>query len=157
MNPFFPELDKWADKIKKQNKDLLPAIVEEIGGNVVAETPVLSGRLKGAWHASLTGPRTKASGNVDKDGSATLAAMVEVARNAPLGKTLYIINNAVSGPEDDGGAGIHYAGIVNGTPSIRFNMDFAPLAFPSFMFFDRAVGGAMLSYAVTAATQRIIV
>lgn len=123
---FYGDLARFQKKMERKLKNIQAGVAEEIGKLAVEESPVVSGRLRGAWHIWKTpeGNQLVSSQPRDQIGVKTIAEIKRVAKQFAIGETFHIVNNVVSEEEDEGGPGIHYAGIVNRfPPTIRYGKE----------------------------------
>jgi hypothetical protein len=75
-------------------EQLVEAVTEEIGRDVVTATPVLTGFAAGNWRPSLNAPATVPITFNDPTGSATIARISTTARQYRIRDTVFIVNNA---------------------------------------------------------------
>lgn len=60
---------------------------------IIMDTPVITGRLRGNWQASLAKPITTATPFTDQGGSQTVSSASAVANSFKIDNVLYLTNN----------------------------------------------------------------
>lgn len=66
---------------------------EEVGKQVVPDTPVDTGHARANWVPSLNAPPIVPVTRTDKTGAGTIARIATVARQMKIGDTFYLANN----------------------------------------------------------------
>jgi len=88
---FVADLRKFRKKSVKGVGETQRAIVLELFGSVILDTPVVSGRARGNWQTTNMTPATGELGRLDKSGAIALAEME--AAVAQFDNTIYLSNN----------------------------------------------------------------
>lgn len=135
---FDTDVLKFVKKMERRFDTYTQELGLALSVDLIQETPVVSGRLKAAWHVSQTPFGQAPNNNKDKGGSATITKIHGQLKSVKGGSVYYIINNATSQPGDRGGAGIKYSQRVNET-FIRYDHDiyFLNASLQSLGFFNR--------------------
>lgn len=88
---FASDVEAYAKKAGASLDETSRAIVLELFGSVIKDTPVDTGRAKGNWQTTIGAP---ASGTVDRLGeSEALADVSQQAASFGAGKVIYLSNN----------------------------------------------------------------
>ena len=87
-------LDRVAERLTDGVQEMVGAVIEEIGNEVVSATPVLTGFARANWRPSLNAPITDPVSFLDHSGAATISRIVTVARRWKVGDTAFIVNHA---------------------------------------------------------------
>lgn len=116
MATFSAQINAWIQKTKDDADKIVRYALMTVDGRLVQRSPVgdasywknppppgyTGGRFRGAWQASQWAPNdsggmdrtaTKDGGNIDKDGSATIAAHAGIISNAKAGDVYYLYNS----------------------------------------------------------------
>lgn len=86
------DLHKIAERTKKRHAALVTAILFEINRATVLRTPVISGRARGGWIASVGEPLIETPLSLDSSGSGTISKANSTAVGA-YGGIYYLVNN----------------------------------------------------------------
>lgn len=87
---------EWNAAILKSKKSIEKIIREasgELFSDIILNTPVDTGALRGAWIASLNTPDSRDVGTLDKNGANTAIKALYSISNFKVGDTLYLTNN----------------------------------------------------------------
>ena len=88
---FASDVEEYAKKAGASLDETSRAIVLELFGSVIKDTPVDTGRAKGNWQTTIGAP---ASGTVDRLGeSEALADVSQQTASFGAGKVIYLSNN----------------------------------------------------------------
>jgi len=88
---FASDVEAYAKKAGASLDETSRAIVLELFGSVIKDTPVDTGRAKGNWQTTIGAP---ASGTVDRLGeSEALADVSQQTASFGAGKVIYLSNN----------------------------------------------------------------
>ena len=88
---FASDMEAYAKKAGASLDETSRAIVLELFGSVIKDTPVDTGRAKGNWQTTIGAP---ASGAVDRLGeSEAIADVSQQAASFGAGKVIYLSNN----------------------------------------------------------------
>lgn len=88
---FASDVEAYAKKVGASLDETSRAIVLELFGSVIKDTPVDTGRAKGNWQTTIGAP---ASGTVDRHGeSEALADVSQQTASFGAGKVIYLSNN----------------------------------------------------------------
>ena len=88
---FASDMEAYAKKAGASLDETSRAIVLELFGSVIKDTPVDTGRAKGNWQTTIGAP---ASGTVDRLGeSEALADVAQQTASFGAGKLIYLSNN----------------------------------------------------------------
>ena len=88
---FASDMEAYAKKAGASLDETSRAIVLELFGSVIKDTPVDTGRAKGNWQTTIGAP---ASGTVDRLGeSEALADVSQQTASFGAGKVIYLSNN----------------------------------------------------------------
>jgi hypothetical protein len=87
-------LDGVTDKLTLGLERLMESLAEEIGEEVVADTPVLTGYARANWRPSVNAPLDDPVSFLDPTGRGAIGRIRAVARTAKLSDKIYIKNNA---------------------------------------------------------------
>lgn len=88
---FASDVEAYAKKAGASLDETSRAIVLELFGSVIKDTPVDTGRAKGNWQTTIGAP---ASGTVDRLGeSEALADVAQQTASFGAGKVIYLSNN----------------------------------------------------------------
>ena len=88
---FASDMEAYAKKAGASLDETSRAIVLELFGSVIKDTPVDTGRAKGNWQTTIGAP---ASGTVDRLGeSEALADVAQQTASFGAGKVIYLSNN----------------------------------------------------------------
>jgi len=88
---FSDDMNAYAKKAGASLEETSRAIVLELFGSVIKDTPVKSGRAKGNWQTTIGAP---ASGTVDRLGEPeALADVSQQTASFGAGKVIYLSNN----------------------------------------------------------------
>lgn len=88
---FSSDVEAYAKKAGASLDETSRAIVLELFGSVIKDTPVDTGRAKGNWQTTIGAP---ASGTVDRLGeSEALADVSQQTASFGAGKVIYLSNN----------------------------------------------------------------
>lgn len=87
-------LDGVTDKLTTGLEKLMETLATEIGEEVVADTPVLTGYARANWRPSVNAPLDDPVSFLDPTGRGAIGRIRTVARAAKLGDKIYIKNNA---------------------------------------------------------------
>lgn len=88
---FAGDVEAYAKKAGSSLDETSRAIVLELFGSVIKDTPVDTGRAKGNWQTTIGAP---ASGTVDRLGeSEALADVSQQTASFGAGKVIYLSNN----------------------------------------------------------------
>jgi hypothetical protein len=86
----------WAKSTQEKLDALARQSVQQIAQNVVVDTPVDTGFLRGSWQPSLGKP-IAATGSPDQSGAGALSSINLVVAGMKAGDTFYLVNNAKYG------------------------------------------------------------
>jgi len=90
---FASDVEAYAKKAGASLDETSRAIVLELFGSVIKDTPVDTGRAKGNWQTTIGAP---ASGTVDRLGeSEALADVSQQTASFGAGKVIFLTNNLV--------------------------------------------------------------
>lgn len=91
---FGADILKASQKVLVQTNDRAKKVVVKLGSNIIDDTPLKSGRLKGGWRPSIGSPYTTDSIRLDPTGETAKAELRVVARQLPSNKdwTFYFSN-----------------------------------------------------------------
>lgn len=88
---FASDMEAYAKKAGASLEETSRAIVLELFGSVIKDTPVDTGRAKGNWQTTIGAP---ASGTVDRLGeSEAIADVSQQTASFGAGKVIYLSNN----------------------------------------------------------------
>lgn len=88
---FASDMEAYAKKAGASLEETSRAIVLELFGSVIKDTPVDTGRAKGNWQTTIGAP---ASGTVDRLGeSEAIAEVSQQTASFGAGKVIYLSNN----------------------------------------------------------------
>lgn len=88
---FASDVEAYAKKSGASLDETIRAIVLELFGSIIKDTPVDTGRAKGNWQTTIGAP---ASGTVDRLGeSEALADVSQKTASFGAGKVIYLSNN----------------------------------------------------------------
>lgn len=88
---FASDMEAYAKKAGASLEETSRAIVLELFGSVIKDTPVDTGRAKGNWQTTIGAP---ASGTVDRLGeSEAIAEVSQQTASFGTGKVIYLSNN----------------------------------------------------------------
>jgi hypothetical protein len=107
MGTFAADIRAWVDKTKDDADKVVRYALATLDGRLVNRSPVgdasywkhpapvgyAGGRFKGAWQIAIGSPASGATGIIDKDGKATLAAHTGIIAQAKAGEVQYLTNN----------------------------------------------------------------
>ena len=80
--------------VPKHFEKQMHKITLELNTNIVTATPVLTGRARGNWYASIGSPSGAINDAArDPSGAMAIARMVPVVVSAKMGQTLWFANN----------------------------------------------------------------
>lgn len=114
------QIDQWVSKSKRLGRRFASEFIQDISQQVVENTPVKTGFLRGSWHVALNAPPT-GPGVSDPSGTAVVGEIVLASRVLKLGDVYYMSNGAAYAMR------VEY-GFV-GTDSLGRNYNQAPRAF----------------------------
>lgn len=87
------DLQKWANATQEKLDALVRQTCQEVAYNVVRDTPVDTGFLRGSWQPSIGKPEG-AVGKTDPSGAIAAAEVSLVAAQMKAGERFFMINNA---------------------------------------------------------------
>lgn len=91
MTSFSEQIAAFSAKVKKNEQEVVAAILFKAIELVVSRTPVITGQARGGWLASI-GSIPTGTGSKDKDGGSTISRAQSIALGA-AGKVFYLANN----------------------------------------------------------------
>lgn len=101
-------LAAWSNKFEGSMDALARQTSQQIALNVVNDTPVDTGFLRGSWQPAIGGSKFRNKPNGDDGGAAVIADVMLTAAQMKAGQKFYMMNNA------------NYAGFVEfGTSRMR--------------------------------------
>lgn len=91
---FGADIVRASQKVMVQTSEQAKKVVIALGTNIINDTPVKSGRLKGGWRSSIGSPYTTDSIRLDPTGETAKAELRVVARQLSATKdwTFYFSN-----------------------------------------------------------------
>lgn len=95
MDSFANALTNFATSTSQVLDEIFQEVVIDIGTRVITLTPVLTGRLKGNWQATVGSPSTKSLVRYDKTGDAAISDLIAKAKTFSAGEVAYIVNNLI--------------------------------------------------------------
>lgn len=90
---FSRQVESFVRVAKERASQVVRKATLGVLANVVAASPVDTGRFRGNWQAGVGARPTGEVEGVDRDGGATIAAAAATLENASLGDTVYVANN----------------------------------------------------------------
>lgn len=112
---FSDDIKKFANKTEQAALFVFRGSSLGVFNKVIIRTPVDTGRLRGNWQASLSGPL---SGEVDSGGGAALNQASRVTSGAKITDSIYMVNNLpYAGVIEDGSSKQAPLGMVKVTIS----------------------------------------
>lgn len=90
---FSDVINKWTNEVKGSVQNITTEVVFKLGESFITLTPVLTGRLKGNWIATLHSPSTHSRVRYDTTGDETIDDLMAKLQEYELGDTIYIVNN----------------------------------------------------------------
>lgn len=78
----------------KRNADLQRAVGIKLFSAIIMDSPVLTGRLRGNWNASLDTPNKSTVGGEDKSGAGSISRVVSMAMAGDQ-DNVFILNNSM--------------------------------------------------------------
>jgi hypothetical protein len=90
---FSLQIDKFVEMAKRNMQEFVTEFLQDLNEEVVRNTPVDTGFLRGSWWSSIGGPNFGA-GSIDKAGASAIARMNLVASQIVVGQVYYAMNGA---------------------------------------------------------------
>lgn len=90
---FTAQIGNFRTRSIGECKRIRDGVAIELFGAVITDTPVDTGRLRGAWVTTHGEPSAEQPELFDREGAATLDAAKEAVANAPFKDTVYFANN----------------------------------------------------------------
>ena len=87
---FGKQIRQYAEKQKKNVKDVAVKSLVDLSASVIVKTPVLDGILANSWIGSVGEPSQEVATSGDNSGQ---LERVELAVNASIGGLFYLVNN----------------------------------------------------------------
>ncbi len=88
---FALDLKKWAKGAQHSIGEIRRYVLINMGGAIIADTPVATGMLKGNWQASVGAPKTNEIPL--RPANMAVAELVDAAANVKGDQPVYITNN----------------------------------------------------------------
>lgn len=96
MSNFEASLDEWAAQVRADLVGIARQSIFKLAGNVVQDTPVDTGNLRGHWQPSFGEPMpAKQEVPFDVGGGLALASLSATLANLTLGETFHYSNGCV--------------------------------------------------------------
>lgn len=95
-NQFILDISDWVKQAKEDGDKILRKVCLDLFGRVILDTPVDTGRLRGAWLCTIGAPATSAPLLPDPSGAAP--KMASTVATAKMGDTVYLVNNVSYAP-----------------------------------------------------------
>lgn len=92
MGTFSLSFNKFKNKSVKQMDAIIRKTALELTSNIILDTPVDTGRARGAWLVSIDRENISKTDIQDKSGITTISK-AESSLNNPIGRFIYIQNN----------------------------------------------------------------
>lgn len=96
------DLEAYLERQKRRMRGIVSNTLGETCERVILRTPVLTGRLRGNWQATLGSPSNKSLLTTDPNGGVTVQAARAQAARAP-GAMFYFVNNLAYAGRIEGG------------------------------------------------------
>lgn len=90
---FSDVINRWTKDVKGSVQNITTELVFKLGESFITLTPVLTGRLKGNWIATLHSPSTHSRVRYDGTGQETIDDLIATLNSYELGDSIYIVNN----------------------------------------------------------------
>ncbi len=89
----------WALKAMSALEEVRKRATAKLFKNVVLDTPVISGQLRGGWHPTVNSPSTEAGVRLDPGGQNVLNEIEAVVAASKPEDKLILTNNQLYGPK----------------------------------------------------------
>jgi hypothetical protein len=89
---FHQDMERWVQKTGLKLENVIKATCMQLTEGIVMRTPVLTGRARGNWIATINYPSAYAVLDEDPEGANTIAKASGTAGDAP-GNVFYLVNN----------------------------------------------------------------
>ena len=86
-------IHRFADRVIVQNEQMRRAIITELFGSVIKDTPVDTGRARANWQTEINAPKTNELNTTDKTGAGARAEVVAKTNASRWGDSLHLTNN----------------------------------------------------------------
>ena len=90
---FSDVINRWTEDVKGSVQNITTELVFKLGESFITLTPVLTGRLKGNWIATLHSSSTHSRVRYDGTGQETIDDLITTLNSYELGDSIYIVNN----------------------------------------------------------------
>lgn len=94
ISQFENQLKAFEEKVKKRSDFVLRSFVSKLTDSLIDNTPVVTGRMKASWYAGHQAS-IRRQHSPDPDGSSTKSRVANQISRIKVGRTVYIINNAM--------------------------------------------------------------
>ena len=86
-------IHRFGQRVIVQNEQMRRAIITELFGSVIKDTPVDTGRARANWQTEINAPKTNELNTTDKTGAGAKAEVVGKANASRWGDALHLTNN----------------------------------------------------------------
>ena len=86
-------IHRFGQRVIVQNEQMRRAIIIELFGSVIKDTPVDTGRARANWQTEINAPKTNELNTTDKTGAGAKAEVVGKANASRWGDALHLTNN----------------------------------------------------------------
>lgn len=86
-------IHRFGQRVIVQNEQMRRAIITELFGSVIKDTPVDTGRARANWQTDINAPKTQELNTTDKTGAGALADVVGSVNASRWGDSLHLTNN----------------------------------------------------------------
>lgn len=88
------DLHSLVERTKRRQETVVQEFLWDLSSELMDNTPVITGFLRGSWYPSINTPGTAPAGIKDPGGQATLGRMALVFGTVRPGDVIYILNGA---------------------------------------------------------------
>lgn len=86
-------IHRFGQRVIVQNEQMRRAIITELFGSVIKDTPVDTGRARANWQTEINSPKTNELNTNDKTGAGAKAEVLAKANASRWGDALHLTNN----------------------------------------------------------------
>lgn len=86
-------IHRFGQRVIVQNEQMRRAIITELFGSVIKDTPVDTGRARANWQTEINSPKTNELNTNDKTGAGVKAEVIAKANASRWGDALHLTNN----------------------------------------------------------------